>query len=123
MASPFTNQVAGFHLPEEFKVLDISIYTGLEDSIEFLDNFGAHLNLHGTPNEVACRAFSLTLSGNALDWFRKLPPKSINDFDALDKAFLTQFLAGRIRRRLARYLMSLKEGHDESLKDYIMRFN
>jgi hypothetical protein len=32
-------------------------------------------------------------------------------------------LAGRIRRRLSRYLMSLKEGHDESLKDYIMRFN
>jgi hypothetical protein len=89
MASPFTDQVASFHLPEEFKVPDISIYTGLEDPIEHLDNFGAHLNLHGTPDEVACRAFPLTLSGNALDWFRKLPPKSIKEFDALDKTFLT----------------------------------
>lgn len=72
---------------------------------------------------MACQAFLLTLLGNARDWFRKLPPKSINSFDGLAKMFLTQFLAGRVRRKPAGSLMSLHQGLNESLKDYLMRFN
>jgi hypothetical protein len=120
IASPFTDQVADFQPLEKFKVPNIAIYTKLEDPIGHLDNFRAHLDLHRIPDEVACRAFPLTLSGNARDLFRKLPLKSINDFDALSKTFPTQYLAGRIRRKPAR---SLKRGPNESLKDYIVRFN
>jgi hypothetical protein len=92
-ASPFINQVASFCLPEKFKVPDIAIYTELEDPIKHLENYRSHLDLHGTPDEIACRAFPLPW--HTRDWFRQLPPKSINDLDALDKTFLTQFLAGR----------------------------
>jgi len=56
---------------------------------------------------VAYRAFPLTLSGNALDWFRKLPPNSISNFDGLGKLFLTQFMAGKVRRKPFGSLMSL----------------
>jgi hypothetical protein len=65
MASPFTDQVATFLFPERFKVTDILIYTELEDPIEHLENFRAHMDLYKIPDEVACRAFPLTLSGNA----------------------------------------------------------
>jgi hypothetical protein len=122
-ASPFTNEVAKFLLPEEFKVPDVSTYTRLEDPIEHLGNFRAHTDLHLTPDGIACRAFPLTLLGNAQDWFKKLPPRSISDFDDLGKVFLTQFLVGRIRRKLAGSLMSLHQGPNESLKDYFKRFN
>jgi hypothetical protein len=81
--------MATFLLPEKFKFPDVPIYTGLEDSIEHLENFRVHTDLHTTPDEVACQAFPLTLSGNAQEWFRKLPPKYINDFDGLRKMFLT----------------------------------
>lgn len=37
--------------------------------------------------------------------------------------FLTQFLVGRVRRKLAGSLMCLHQGPDESLKDYFRRFN
>lgn len=60
-ASPFTVQVAGLRLPETFKVLDIATFTGFKDPIEHLENYGSHLDLHGTPEEIACRAFPLTL--------------------------------------------------------------
>jgi hypothetical protein len=106
-ASPFKDEVANFLLPEKFKVPDVPTFTRVEDSIEHLDNFRAHTDLHLTPNVVACQAFPLTLSGNARDWLRKLPPKSINDFDGLGKVFLTQFLVGRVRRKPAGSLMSL----------------
>jgi len=74
---PFTEKVASFLLPEKFKVPDIPFYTWLEDPIKHLENFCAHIDLHWTPKKVACRAFPLTLSRNARDWFKKLPPNSI----------------------------------------------
>jgi hypothetical protein len=115
--------VANFRLPKKFKASDIAIHTGLKDLIEHIENYQSHLDLHGTPDEIACRAFPLTLSGNAPDWFRKLSLKSIRDFDAFGKIFLTQFLVGRKRRNPAGCLMSLHQGPDESLEDYIIRFN
>jgi hypothetical protein len=49
--SPSTDRVASFRLPEKFKVPDIKNYTGQEDSVEHLDNYCAHLELQGTPDE------------------------------------------------------------------------
>jgi len=115
--------VGSYRLPKKFKVPNIAIYTRLEDPIEHIENYQSHLDLHRTSDEIACRAFPLILLGNAREWFRKLPPMSISDFDALDKIFLTQFLAGLSRRKPAGCLMSLHQGPDKSLKDYIMRFN
>ncbi|XP_062158607.1 uncharacterized protein LOC133866058 [Alnus glutinosa] len=121
--SPFTEEVANICLSEKFKVLEIPFYTGLEDPVEHLDNFRAHMDLHRTPEMVACRAFPLTLSGNARDWFRSLPPNSIRHFEDLGRMFLTQFMAGRVRRKPSESLMSLHQGPEESLRDFFMRFN
>jgi hypothetical protein len=99
--------VANICLPEKFKIPEIPFYTGLEDPVEHLDNFRAHMDLHQTPEMVACRAFPLTLLGNARDWFRKFLPNSIRHFDNLGRIFLTQFMAKRVRRKLSRSLMSL----------------
>jgi len=122
-ASPFADRVASFRLPEKFKVPDIKTYTGQEDTVEYLDNYCAHLELQATPDEVACRAFLLTLSGNARDWYRRLPPKSIQNFDEFGKMFITQFMAGIVRKKPAGTLMSIQQGRDESLKEFLQRFN
>jgi hypothetical protein len=122
-AFPFTEEVASFCLPEKFKVPDVSFYTGLEDPFEHLENFRTHIDLHRTLKKVACRAFPLSLSGNARDWFRKLSPNSISNFDELSKMFLMQFMAGRVRRKPSGSLMSLHQGPDESLKNLFMSFN
>jgi hypothetical protein len=123
MVSPSTDRVASFRLPEKFKVPDIKTYTRQEDPVEHLDNYCAYLELQGTPDDGACLAFPLTLSGNARDWYRRLPPKSIRNFDEFGKMFLTQFMAGIVRRKLAGTLMSVQQGRDESLKKFLQRFN
>jgi hypothetical protein len=51
---------------------------------------------------------SLTLSGSAREWFRNLSPKSISNFDDFGKMFLTQFMAGVVRKKPIRSLMSLQ---------------
>jgi hypothetical protein len=73
--SPFADRMASFRLLEKFKVLDIKTYTGQEDPVEHLDNYRAQLELQGTPDEVAYRAFPLTLSGNGLGGF----PRSLSE--------------------------------------------
>jgi hypothetical protein len=121
--SIFTNEVSNFDLPGRFKVPDISVFSGSEDPIEHLDNFRAHISLHKTPDTVTCLAFPLTLSGKARDWLRNLFPKSIDNFDTLGRKFLAQFVSGRTRRKPRGYLLSVRQGPNESLKDYLWRFN
>jgi len=41
----------------------------------------------------------------------------------LSRMFLTQFMAGRVRRKPSGSLMSLHQGPEESLRDFFMRFN
>jgi hypothetical protein len=110
-------------LPEKFKIPAIQTYTGIEDPIEHLDNYKMHMDLQGTPQEMACRAFPLTLSGSARNWLRKLPPSSITCFDDLGRKFVTQFLAGCKRKKPSGQLMAMRQKEGESLKDYVVRFN
>jgi hypothetical protein len=100
-ASPFTDQIMSCQLPGKFRVPEIPAYTGLGDPIEHLASFRAHTVLHATPDEVACRAFPLTLAGGAREWFRTLPPRSISNFEGFAKKFASQFMAGVVRKKPA----------------------
>jgi hypothetical protein len=43
--------------------------------------------------------------------------------DTLGKKFLAQFMSGRTKRKPQGYLFSERQGPNESLKDYLWRFN
>jgi hypothetical protein len=101
----------------------IEKYDGSEDPQAHLEAFREHLILHGTPDEIACRAFPLTLKGVAKDWFTGLPLKSVGTFKELGRLFLTQFLATRKRKKNATCLLTMRQGNEESLKDFMLRFN
>ncbi|XP_062153622.1 uncharacterized protein LOC133861818 [Alnus glutinosa] len=121
--SPFTEHIMSRQLPNKFKMPEIPVYTGLGDPIEHLASFRAHVALHATPDEVACRAFPLTLAGGAREWFRTLPPCSIANFESLARKFASQFMAGIVRKKPAQQLMTIKQGPQESLRSYLFRFN
>jgi hypothetical protein len=122
-SSPFTDQIMSYRLPDKFQMPDIPVYTRLGDPIEHLASFCAHTVLHATPDEVACRAFPLTLAKGARDWFRALPSRSVTSFESLAKKFASQFMAGIVRKKLVQQLMSIKQGPQESLRSYLLRFN
>jgi hypothetical protein len=115
----FTEEVANTALPEKFKVPDIPIFIGSEDPMEHLMTFWSHTSLHKTPDAVACRAFPLTLSRKARDWLRNLLSRSIDNFDTLEQKLLTQFMSGRVWRKPRGYLLSMCQGPNESLRDYL----
>jgi hypothetical protein len=105
---PFTEQVKAYPMPDKFKMPRIEKYNGSGDSQDHLEAFREHIILHGTPDEIACRAFTLTLKGVAKDWFTGLPPKTVGTFKELGHLFLTQFLATRKRKKNATCLLTLR---------------
>jgi hypothetical protein len=121
--SPFIDRIMSCQLPSKFKMPEIPVYMGLEDPIEHLASFRAHMVLHTTPDEVACQAFPLTLAGGSREWFRTLPPRSISNFESLARKFASQFMAGIFRKKPAQQLMTIKQGPQKSLRSYLLRFN
>ncbi|XP_059436658.1 uncharacterized protein LOC132169680 [Corylus avellana] len=72
-----------YPFPDKYKVPRVDKYDGSGDPTEHMESFLAHLILHGTPVEIACCAFPLTLKGVAKDWFGGLDPKkneSLKDY-------------------------------------------
>jgi hypothetical protein len=120
---PFTERVKAYPMPDKFKMPRIEKYDGSGDPQDHLEAFREHLILHGTLDEIACRAFPLTLKGVAKDWFTGLPLKSVGTFKELGRLFLTQFLATRKRKKNATCLLTLRQDKEESLKDFMLRFN
>ena len=90
---PFTEPVRAYAMPDKFKMPRVEKYDRSGDPQSHLEAFREHIVLHGTPDAIACRAFPLTLTRVAKDWFTGLPPKSVGTFKELGHLFLAQFLA------------------------------
>ncbi|XP_059428612.1 uncharacterized protein LOC132162395 [Corylus avellana] len=101
----------------------VNTYDGTGDPTNLMESLHAHFILHGTPDEISCRAFPSTLAGVAKDWFGRLPASSIDNFKTLGRLFLSQFLATRKRKKNPAKLLSLVQGKEESLKEFMLRFN
>ena len=59
---PFSEQVKVYAMPDKFKMPRVEKYDGSGDPKVHLEAFQEHFILHGTPDEIACRAFPLTLT-------------------------------------------------------------
>lgn len=70
-----------------------------------------------------CRAFPSTLGDKAKRWFRRLHQKPIKNWNDLAKDFISQFIGSKARTTLKERFASIKQGHNESLKKYLCKFN
>ena len=120
---PFTDRMLGFPLPDKFKMPCVDKYDGDGDPAKHVENLRAHFFLHGTLDEIACRMFPLTMAGIAKDWLARLPTKSVDNFKNLGHLFLGQFLVTWKRRKNPGCLLSLRQGKEETLKDFMLKFN
>ena len=80
------------------------------------------LGLQQPPDEILCRSFPTTLKAAAKEWFTKLPNSSIDNFEQLSNAFLHHFIGGQRPKRLADYLLIVKQREKETLRSYVKRF-
>ncbi|KAK2372665.1 hypothetical protein QL285_073778 [Trifolium repens] len=125
MPHPFGSPVCKqpFPIGTKLKLPKIEAYDGTTDPYEHLAKFRARMLFNGVTDGVQCRAFACTLAGPAIRWFFSLTPYSINNFSQLSKLFLSRFVLSKTYPKLPTTLKCLKQRTDESLQDYLYRFN
>jgi len=69
------------------------------------------------------KLLATTFQGVALNWFTNLEPGSIYSYDQFTKLFLYQFASKRRSRLPHTSLHALKQGDNESTRDFMGRFN
>ncbi|XP_072060402.1 uncharacterized protein [Arachis hypogaea] len=120
---PFTEEVMSFELPKRFTLpLTLTPYDGLGDPKKFIKKFRSIMIVNGASDTVLCRCFPNYLDGPALDWLCALPAGSISRFHQLAKLFEEHFAGSAIYLHDSDYLNTIKQGPNESLKDYMTRF-
>ncbi|XP_047149708.1 uncharacterized protein LOC124821808 [Vigna umbellata] len=71
---------------------------------------------------IWCRAFSLPLEGEALEWFNSLPPNSIENFARLQRLFNRQFAISSTQNLTVFELVFLTQGKEETLRAFMDRY-
>ncbi|XP_057757888.1 uncharacterized protein LOC130976943 [Arachis stenosperma] len=123
-AGPFTADIMNFQLPRQFTLpTTLTPYDGLGDPKQHIKKFRSIMIVNGASDPILCRYFPSFLDGPALDWFCSLPADSISRFQELAKQFEDHFAASAIYLHDSDYLTTIKQGPQESLKDYITRDN
>ena len=121
--SPFTAEVLHFPLPAKFRMLQIEAFDRTNDPVDHHNTYKNQMELHEYQDPVRCRAFAITLKGPALAWFNRLPPSSVSSFRELSIAFVSHFIGARTYRKPSYHLLTIKQGPQESLRSYVLRFN
>ncbi|GFZ08175.1 hypothetical protein Acr_19g0011120 [Actinidia rufa] len=121
---PFTERILRARISSKFKLpAQLGMYEGKTDPMDHLDSYKSLMSLQGCSDEVMCKAFSATLKGPARSWFRKLSPGTIDSFGDLSRLFLANFMSCRNRQKNASHLFTIHQKENESLKEFVKRFN
>ncbi|GMN19414.1 hypothetical protein TIFTF001_039816 [Ficus carica] len=120
---PFTPAIMTSRYPARFKMPSMASYDGSTEADEFLENYQAQMLIQNANEATLCKAFCLTLTGAARQWYRRLVPGSINSFKQLADAFEATFLGLKTRKMETSYLFGIKQGESEPLKECLDRFD
>lgn len=84
---PFVPTIMEVHILEQFAPPNFKIYDGSTDQEDHIKMFTNRMVFHTSNDAIWCRAFSLSLEREALEWFNSLPPNSIENFASIKRMF------------------------------------
>ncbi|XP_014499024.1 uncharacterized protein LOC106760107 [Vigna radiata var. radiata] len=119
---PFTEEIMQAIMPDR-PPPQIENFDGTTDPEHHLRNFIDSMAFYSNSDPVKCRAFSLSLKDEALEWYYTLPPNSVDNFHTVTTLFKRQFSANRRERVSATELVNLKQGRDEPLRTFMRRYS
>ncbi|XP_014511571.1 uncharacterized protein LOC106770268 [Vigna radiata var. radiata] len=98
-------------------------FDGTTNPDHHLRNFIDFMDFYTQSDLVKCRAFSLSLRGEALEWYYTLPPNSVDSFRTMMGMFKKQYSTNRYEEVTAAELVNLRQGKDETLRAFMHRYN
>ncbi|XP_077249260.1 uncharacterized protein LOC143888723 [Tasmannia lanceolata] len=103
---PFTDNVMNAPAPRGFKMPTIPQYDGTIDPVDHLETLRTMMLLHGAADGFLCRAFLTTLTGATRDWYSRIKPNSISNFE---DDLIRHFMSSLRPRKTTASLMALRE--------------
>nr|KYP31978.1 hypothetical protein KK1_047453 [Cajanus cajan] len=120
--TPFTPDIVGARLPDNWKNLTLEKYDGTADPEEHLDAFVTQVGLYTDDDAILCKVFPTSLKGPALNWFTRLPPGSVDSFTSLSSRFVIQFSTSRPHQLTSIALVNIRQEKKEPLRTFMERF-
>nr|XP_025662101.1 uncharacterized protein LOC112757758 [Arachis hypogaea] len=120
--NPFSEKIVNFQMPKNFVLPTVlKAYERFGDPRLYIKKFQSMMFFNGASDRILCHSFPTYLDGAALLWFSKIPVGSISCFEELARSFIDYFAASRIYVHGSDYVSTIKQGPQESLKDYMTR--
>ena len=98
------------------------MYNGSSDPYDHMLHFNQAMILNVGDDRLLCKVFPASLKGPALAWFHKLPRGSINTFEELWAAFVSQYLCSVRQKGNINSLQPILKRKDESIRDFTRIF-
>ncbi|XP_017431854.1 uncharacterized protein LOC108339225 [Vigna angularis] len=98
-------------------------YDGSTDQDDHMRAFVNAMVFYFNSDPVLCRAFSLSLRGEALKWYNTLPQNIVDCFATVQTLYERQYASSRIQEFTPAELVNTKQEKDESPKAFMKRYN
>ncbi|RVW65916.1 hypothetical protein CK203_007468 [Vitis vinifera] len=122
LSTPFCSHITHYEPPRGFLVPKFSTYDGTNDPFDHIMHYRQLMTLDIGNDALLCKVFPASLQGQALSWFHRLPPNSIDNFRDLSEAFVGQYLCSARHKQNISTLQNIKMRDNESLREFVKRF-
>jgi hypothetical protein len=106
----------------KFKACHIDQYDGSSNPEEFILIYQTFIEVADGDDQVKANFLHMSLSGAIRSWLINLPKGSIHSWDQLCAMFIENFQGTYERLSTADTLKTIKQKHDDSLRNYVKRF-
>ena len=122
LSMPFCSHIIHYDSPRRFLVPKFSTYDGSSDPFDHIMHYRQLMTLEIGNDAWLCKVFPTSLQGQALSWFHRLPPNSVDNFRDLSEAFVGQYLCSARHKQNISTLQNIKMQENESLRELVKRF-
>ena len=109
-------------LPVEFKMSNMMKFNGNGDPRVHLRQYVSIMSANGLSKCQVLKLFGMSLKGAPVAWYHSLEKKVKDEWRALTKAFLNQYVTDMEMDMSLRDLENIKQKQEESFKEYVDRW-
>ena len=122
LSSPLGQHILDYEPSRKFVIQAFATFDGSTNPYNHMLRYNQAMILKADNDLLLCKVFPASLRGLALAWFHKLPHNSINSFNELWVAFISQYLCSVRKMRNISSLQTILKEEGESIREFIRRF-
>ena len=120
--SPLGQHILDYESCHEFVIHALATFDGSSEPYDHMLRYNQAMILKVDNDRLLCKVFPASLREPALAWFNKLPHNSINSFNELWAAFVSQYLSSVQQKRNISSLQTILKEEGESIREFTRRF-